>query len=90
SAPYNFHILNNLATISLERKNYLQADEWLNEALRINPRFEDALYNLSYSKAMQQKYEDALDILDQVPTNSERKKMFRQEIIKLRQNQGQH
>lgn len=88
-APFNFHILNNLATLALEDKEYKQADLWLTEALRINPRFEDGMYNLSFSQAMQGAYSDALQTLDKIPTDSEKKRMFRGEILKMRDKQNQ-
>lgn len=83
-APYNFHILNNLATVALENKNYVQADQWLEEAIRINPRFEDGLFNLSYSKALQNQFERAVELLDQIPTDSDKKRMFREQIQNLK------
>jgi tetratricopeptide (TPR) repeat protein len=82
--PYNFHVLNNLATVALDRKDYVNADIWLNEALRINPRFEDALFNRSYSHAAQGRFAQALETLNSIPSDSERKKLFREEILKLR------
>lgn len=88
-APYNFHILNNLATLALEKKEYDRADIWLNEALRINSRFEDGIYNLSFSKAMQGKYSEALDILSTVPGETDKKEMFKNEILKLEKQHDQ-
>jgi tetratricopeptide (TPR) repeat protein len=86
-SPFNFHVLNNLATVGLEKKDYDGSITWLREALRINPRFEDALYNLSYCFAMQGAFEKARQTLESVPGESARKDLFRQEILKM-QNQN--
>ena len=85
--PFNFHVLNNLATVALEKKDFDEAITWLQEALRINPRFEDALYNLSYCFVMQGAYENARETLESVPGESARKVLFRQEILRM-QNQN--
>ncbi len=79
--PYNFHVLNNLATIDLERNNYNKAAGWLKEALRINPRFVDALYNLSYCYTRQGKYDEALQVLESVPGDPEKKVLYRRQIL---------
>ncbi len=81
--PYNFHILNNLATVALEKNDVAGSLVWLREALRINPRFEDALFNLSYAYTLQGAYEEALDVLESVPADSPKKELFREEIRKL-------
>jgi tetratricopeptide (TPR) repeat protein len=70
--------------VALDRKDYVNADIWLNEALRINPRFEDALFNRSYRHAAQGRFAQALETLNSIPSDSERKKLFREEILKLR------
>ncbi len=85
--PFNFHVLNNLATVALEKQDFEESISWLREALRINPRFEDALYNLSYCFAMQGAYEKARETLESIPGESARKDLFRQEILKM-QNQN--
>jgi O-antigen ligase len=82
-SPYNFHVLNNLATVALEKNDVAGSLVWLREALRINPRFEDALFNLSYAYTLQGAYEQALEVLESVPGDTPKKELFREEIRKL-------
>ncbi|NND34655.1 MAG: tetratricopeptide repeat protein [Saprospiraceae bacterium] len=81
-APYNFHVLNNLATVEIDGRDYESAILWLDEALRINSRFEDALFNLAYCYTQTGDFHKALDVIDQVPSDSDKKKLFRSEINK--------
>ncbi|MBK8502182.1 MAG: O-antigen ligase family protein [Saprospiraceae bacterium] len=85
--PYNFHVLNNLATVALDRKDYNKADLWLDEALRINPRFEDAIYNKSYSHAIQGRFNQSIETLNSIPSDSDKKELFRKEILKLQNSE---
>jgi tetratricopeptide (TPR) repeat protein len=81
-APYNFHILNNLATLEIEQQNYEVAIPLLKEALRINSRFEDALYNLAYCYTEEGKFQEALNQVEAIPTDSEKKALYKAEIQK--------
>jgi tetratricopeptide (TPR) repeat protein len=42
----NENVLNNIAVIYIEKKNYEKAENYLKKALDINPSFEDAVFNL--------------------------------------------
>ena len=79
-APYNFHVINNLATIEIDMGNYQAAIDWLDEALRINSRFEDALFNLAYCHTQLGNFTEALETVRRIPSESEKKELFKQEI----------
>ncbi len=78
--PYNFQVINNLATVLIQKERYMEAIEHLKEALRINDRFEDALFNLAYCYYALGQYNAALDAVGQVPDESEKKLAFIRQI----------
>lgn len=80
--PYNFQVHNNLATVLLQKKNYTESIIHLEEALRINDRFEDALFNLAFCHYSMGNYEAALENVHLIPSESEKKKAFIEEIEK--------
>ena len=78
--PYNFQVINNQATLLIQQKQYQEAIPYLQEALRINDRFVDALYNLSFCHYQLGAYEQALQVVQEVPVDTEKKRAFVQEI----------
>lgn len=80
--PYSFQVHNNLATVLLQKKNYAESIIHLKEALRINDRFEDALFNLAFCQYSIGDYETALENVHRIPSESEKKKAFVKEIEK--------
>lgn len=81
--PHNFHVLNNLATISIEEHDFKSARQYIDQALDINSRFEDALYNLTYLQILQGEFDDARATLQKIPSESDKKILYREEIDRL-------
>ncbi len=79
-SPYNFHVLNNLATVHVQRQEYEEALPLYERALQINDRFEDALFNVAFSLSALGRHKEALTYVRQVPTESQRKQAFLQQI----------
>ena len=83
--PHHFQLHNNLATVLLHKKNFAEAIIHLEEALRINDRFEDALFNLAFCYYSLKDFERAQAVVQTIPTDSEKKQAFTQEIAKALQ-----
>lgn len=77
--PYNFHVVNNLGTCVAKENKFQEAIPYFEEALRINPKFEDSKYNISFSLYQLGRYEEALNWVQQT-TDSEKKNLFIQTI----------
>ena len=81
--PNNFHVINNMATVLVGQAKYDQALELLYEALRINPRFEEAIFNLAFCLNALGRHQEALDQVTLIPRNSEKKDVFIRELTKV-------
>ncbi len=79
--PYNFHVINNQATILIQEKKYREAIPLLEEAVRINDRFTDALFNLAYCYFHLEEYEQALSVIEEIPGKSKKKEAYRKQIL---------
>ncbi|NND05799.1 MAG: tetratricopeptide repeat protein [Saprospiraceae bacterium] len=84
--PHHFQLHNNLSTVLLQKKNFSEAIVHLEEALRINDRFEDALFNLAFCYYSMKDFEQAKQVVQRIPTDSEKKQAFTQEITKALQD----
>lgn len=62
-SPYNFHVLNNLASTYENLGNSKKAIQYYNEALRINPYFDEAKLNLSAVYFNENHVDKAIEIL---------------------------
>ncbi len=83
--PYNFHIVNNIATVLVSEGAYQEALQYLYLALSINPRFEEAIFNLAYCLNALGRSEEALIQIRLLPHESEKKEVFLREITKALQ-----
>ena len=84
--PNNFHVINNMATVLVGQAKYEEALGLLYQALSINPRFEEAIYNLAFCLNATGRHQEALDQVTLIPGNSEKKKVFIREITKVLNN----
>lgn len=81
--PYHFNSLNDYASCLVQLKKYKEAIEIYQKVLFINPKFEDAMFNLSYAYSQVGEYEKALDWLRKTKTLPLKKENFIREIEKL-------
>ena len=84
--PYHFNCLNDYASCKVQLKKYQEAIDIYKKSLYINPRFEDALFNISFAYAQLKEYDQALIWVRKTKTLPEKKETFIQEIEKLRLN----
>ncbi len=84
--PYHFHTINNIGTIRVESGHFKDALPFFDEAIRINPRFEDALFNKAYCLSQLGQITEALTIVEEVPTESSKKKEFIRELTKMKKD----
>ena len=83
---YHFHTINNIGTIKVESGNFQEALPFFDEAIRINPRFEDALFNKAYCLSQLGEISEALQIVEKVPTESARKREFILQLTKMKKD----
>lgn len=69
-APYNIHVLNNLASSYEKLGQRDLAIKYYKEALRISPKFEEALLNLSAVYFNIQEYDKAFNLINTCSINS--------------------
>lgn len=82
--PYHFHTINNMGTIKVESGHFEEALPIFDEAIRINPRFEDALFNKAYCLSQLGQISQALKIVEEVPTESPKKEEFIRQLTKMK------
>ncbi|MDH3243697.1 MAG: tetratricopeptide repeat protein, partial [Saprospiraceae bacterium] len=82
ASPYNFHVINNLATVYIRQQRCPEALILLDRALELNSLFDEALFNSAYCLHTLGRYDEALEKVMQVPQESERKRQFILEISK--------
>lgn len=75
-SPYNHHVLNNLGGMETLFQRYDEAFKNYNEALRINPRNDDSRFNIAYTLYILKRYNEALDTLQAIKTNPEKRQQF--------------
>lgn len=83
---YHFHTINNIGTIKVESGDFQEALPFFDEAIRINPRFEDALFNKAYCLSQLGEISQALQIVEDVPTESPRKREFILQLTKMKKD----
>lgn len=81
--PHNYHTINNIGYCLVQKRKYAEAVLFFERCLAINAYFEEARYNLSYTLAMLQKYDEAKNQLDFHIKDGAKKKLFLKEIDKL-------
>ena len=82
--PFNFNVLNNYGSTLVQLGKYQESIDRFERALQINPKFEEALFNISYAHHQLGNDQEALRWLDQVEKDIERRDLF----IETIQNKG--
>ncbi|HOY12671.1 MAG TPA: O-antigen ligase family protein [Saprospiraceae bacterium] len=82
--PYHFQTINDYASCLVKLKKYDQAIEVFKQALSINPKFEDAMFNLSYVYAQKGEFDIALDWANKTKEDAGKKAAFLSEIAKMK------
>ena len=85
--PYHINLLNDYASSLVQIKDYSKAVEVYLKTLTINPKFEDAMFNLSFAYAQIGNYEQALMWVNAVQNNPTKKKEFIESINQLKEQQ---
>ncbi|MBC7388311.1 MAG: O-antigen ligase family protein, partial [Opitutaceae bacterium] len=80
--PFNFHILNNLASAYETSGNHELAKRYYFEALRMNPEFDEARLNLFVIFYNEKSFKNCWDILKSCKQNSKRKLLYLQLLNK--------
>ena len=74
--PYNFHVINNYASTLVQEGHYEKAVELYLKALAINPKFEDAMFNISYSYFQLNQFKAAKEWVSKTKSNPTKKEEF--------------
>ena len=82
--PYHFQTINDYASCLVKLQKYDQAIEVFKRALFINPKFEDAMFNLSYVYAQKGEFDTAIDWANKTKEDEVKKAGFLSEISKMR------
>ncbi|WP_367389518.1 O-antigen ligase family protein [Lewinella sp. LCG006] len=78
--PYNFNVINNLASTLVQLQAYENAIPLYLKALTINPKFEEGMFNLSFAYYQTGALEEALALVNKTESNPEKKEVFRKQI----------
>ena len=78
--PYNFNVVNNYASTLVQLENYQAAVPLYLEALEINPRFEEGMFNLAFSYFKSGEYTAALEWVNKTQGNPDKKQVFLNQI----------
>lgn len=81
--PWNFHILNNLASAYEVTGQHAKAIPLYQEAIRINPLFDEAKLNLFVIYYNAKQFDQCVQIIHTCQDDSERKKVYVQLLTKL-------
>lgn len=82
--PYHFVCLNDYASTIVQLRKYPEAIEIYKKVLFINPRFEDAKFNISYAYAQVRNFDKALEWLEKTTTLPDKKQAFIKAIEELK------
>lgn len=82
--PFHFISMNDYASCLVQLKKYNEAIEIYKKVLFINPRFEDAMFNISYAYSQVNEFDKALDWVRKTKTLPLKKENFIEEIERLR------
>ena len=80
--PYNVFLLNDYGSSLVQLEMHKESIVEFEDLLFINPRFEEAMFNISFSYSQVGDYEAAIKALDKVKKNPEKKIFFLEEIEK--------
>lgn len=78
--PYNFNVINNLASTHVQLQEYESAIPLYLKALAINSKFEEGMFNLSYSYYQTGALKEALSWVNKTQGNPDKKQVFLQQI----------
>lgn len=78
--PYNFNVINNLASTLVKLNEYESAIPLYLKALQINSKFEEGMFNLAFSYYQVGAHEEALSWVNKTEGNPEKKSVFLQQI----------
>jgi len=81
--PYNFNVINNYGSALVQDESYTESIDVYLKALEINPKFEDGMFNLAFSYLKLEQFEEAMSWVEKVEKNTEKKKLFKNEILKF-------
>lgn len=82
--PYNFNVANNYASTLVNLGEFEAAIPLYLQALEINPKFEEGMFNIAYSYFQIKQYDQALEWVNKVEINQEKKQVFLNKIEKER------
>lgn len=74
--PYHFFCLNDYASTLVQLRKYQEAIEIYKKVLFINPRFEEAMFNISYSYSQINNFDKALEWVGKTKTLPAKKQAF--------------
>lgn len=74
--PYNFNVVNNYASTLVQVGNYEKAIPLYRDAMRINPKFEDGMFNLGFSLFQINQFEEAKEWVEKVEKDQKKKAEF--------------
>ena len=78
--PFNFNVLNNYGSTLVKLEKYQDAIEIYHKALEINPKFEEALFNISFAYYQTGDVQSAIYWVNRIEKDLERKKIFLETI----------
>lgn len=81
--PFSFHVINNYASTLVQQNRFEEAIPLYEQALSINPKFEDGLFNMSFCYLKLNKREQALYWLEKTRSNPAKKAAFLEAIEQL-------
>jgi O-antigen ligase len=78
--PYNFNVINNYASTLIQLKQYEKGAELYLKALEINPKFEEAMFNLAFAYYNLGKFDEAEAWVNRTQKNPKKKALFLENI----------
>ena len=85
--PYNFNVVNNLASTLVQLQEYEEAVPLYYEALKINPKFEEGMFNVAFSLFQLSDYDAAEKWINRTSGNPEKKQVFQDRIDNARRGE---
>lgn len=85
--PYNFNVVNNLASTLVQLQEYESAIPLYQDALKINPKFEEGMFNLAFSLFQLGKYDEAIAWVNKTTSNAQKKDVFLKQINAAKNSQ---
>ena len=78
--PYNFNVINNLASTYVQLQDYHRAIPLYLKALKINSKFEEGMFNLSFAYFQTGALDESLAWVNKTQGNPEKKEIFLNQI----------